>query len=143
MAASITPPMTKDALVAQLDRALPSEGRGHRFESCRVHHFFKFQTKVQAPNPRAKGQAPSPKPRTQGPHILSRDILRTNSARGIWVRRRMHWAANFPKNQTPCHGGIAPQPIPHPALGHDTFCVSPTIFNSSLCSLVTAGAIKV
>ena len=29
---------TKDALVAQLDRALPSEGRGHRFESCRVHH---------------------------------------------------------------------------------------------------------
>src|SRR3546814_3268994 len=24
--------------VAQLDRALPSEGRGHRFESCRVHH---------------------------------------------------------------------------------------------------------
>ncbi len=24
------------ALVAQLDRALPSEGRGHRFESCRV-----------------------------------------------------------------------------------------------------------
>ena len=25
--------------VAQLDRALPSEGRGHRFESCRVRHF--------------------------------------------------------------------------------------------------------
>ncbi len=25
-----------DAPVAQLDRALPSEGRGHRFESCRV-----------------------------------------------------------------------------------------------------------
>ena len=24
--------------VAQLDRALPSEGRGHRFESCRVRH---------------------------------------------------------------------------------------------------------
>jgi hypothetical protein len=24
------------APVAQLDRALPSEGRGHRFESCRV-----------------------------------------------------------------------------------------------------------
>ena len=30
--------ISKDALVAQLDRALPSEGRGHRFESCRVHH---------------------------------------------------------------------------------------------------------
>ena len=28
------------APVAQLDRALPSEGRGHRFESCRVRHFF-------------------------------------------------------------------------------------------------------
>ena len=27
------------ASVAQLDRVLPSEGRGHRFESCRVHHF--------------------------------------------------------------------------------------------------------
>src|SRR3569623_1200640 len=28
----------KSAPVAQLDRALPSEGRGHRFESCRVRH---------------------------------------------------------------------------------------------------------
>ena len=27
------------APVAQPDRALPSEGRGHRFESCRVRHF--------------------------------------------------------------------------------------------------------
>src|SRR5690554_5733501 len=27
------------APVAQLDRVLPSEGRGHRFESCRVRHF--------------------------------------------------------------------------------------------------------
>ena len=27
------------ALVAQLDRALPSEGRGHRFDSCRVRQF--------------------------------------------------------------------------------------------------------
>jgi hypothetical protein len=26
----------EQAPVAQLDRALPSEGRGHRFESCRV-----------------------------------------------------------------------------------------------------------
>ena len=25
-----------DAPVAQLDRALPSEGRGHKFDSCRV-----------------------------------------------------------------------------------------------------------
>ena len=28
------------APVAQLDRALPSEGRGHKFESCRVRQFF-------------------------------------------------------------------------------------------------------
>ena len=30
------------APVAQLDRALPSEGRGHRFESCRVHQLFQL-----------------------------------------------------------------------------------------------------
>ena len=29
----------QSAPVAQLDRVLPSEGRGHRFESCRVRHF--------------------------------------------------------------------------------------------------------
>ena len=32
----------RHAPVAQLDRALPSEGRGHRFESCRVHHHLPF-----------------------------------------------------------------------------------------------------
>ena len=30
----------KNAPVAQLDRALPSEGRGQRFESSRVRHFL-------------------------------------------------------------------------------------------------------
>ena len=30
-----------DAPVAQLDRVLPSEGRGHWFESSRVHHIRK------------------------------------------------------------------------------------------------------
>ena len=34
------------APVAQLDRALPSEGRGHRFESCRVRH---CRTKDRSP----------------------------------------------------------------------------------------------
>ncbi len=29
------------APIAQLDRALPSEGRGHWFESSWVHHIFK------------------------------------------------------------------------------------------------------
>lgn len=30
------------APVAQLDRALPSEGKGHTFESCRVRHLSKL-----------------------------------------------------------------------------------------------------
>src|SRR5579883_2576216 len=36
------------APVAQLDRALPSEGRGREFESRRVRH---FGTKLGTPNP--------------------------------------------------------------------------------------------
>lgn len=32
------------APVAQLDRALPSEGRGQRFESSRVHQYFQSVT---------------------------------------------------------------------------------------------------
>src|SRR5436190_17880279 len=40
--AGLTPP---DAPVAQLDRVLPSEGEGHRFESCRVRHPYRWQTK--------------------------------------------------------------------------------------------------
>jgi hypothetical protein len=31
--------MNPEAPVAQLDRALPSEGKGHTFESCRVRQF--------------------------------------------------------------------------------------------------------
>lgn len=34
---AIQPPRL--APVAQLDRALPSEGKGHTFESCRARHF--------------------------------------------------------------------------------------------------------
>src|SRR5271154_5920030 len=33
------------APVAQLDRALPSEGRGHKFESCRVRQIFQRDTR--------------------------------------------------------------------------------------------------
>src|SRR4051812_44705991 len=33
--------LDRSAPVAQLDRALPSEGRGHKFESCRARHDFK------------------------------------------------------------------------------------------------------
>src|SRR5690554_1287939 len=36
------------ALVAQLDRVLPSEGRGHRFKSCRVRHIL-FSIAIQIP----------------------------------------------------------------------------------------------
>src|SRR6185312_13510642 len=36
------------APVAQLDRALPSEGKGHTFESCRARH---FGTKLGTPKP--------------------------------------------------------------------------------------------
>jgi hypothetical protein len=32
--------MNRNAPVAQLDRALPSEGKGHTFESCRVRQSF-------------------------------------------------------------------------------------------------------
>jgi hypothetical protein len=32
--------MNLAAPVAQLDRALPSEGKGHTFESCRVRQLF-------------------------------------------------------------------------------------------------------
>ena len=39
--AAIPPP---NAPVAQLDRALPSEGRGHRFESCRVRQASQILT---------------------------------------------------------------------------------------------------
>ena len=35
-------PQAPRAPVAQLDRALPSEGRGHRFESCRVRQIFQY-----------------------------------------------------------------------------------------------------
>ena len=34
---NLGPPAT-EALVARLDRALPSEGKGHKFESCRARH---------------------------------------------------------------------------------------------------------
>ena len=40
------------ASVAQLDRVLPSEGRGRGFESRRVHHIFSFwlsQTVYETP----------------------------------------------------------------------------------------------
>jgi hypothetical protein len=39
--------MKPNAPVAQLDRALPSEGKGHTFESCRVRQSQKIHLKVR------------------------------------------------------------------------------------------------
>ena len=44
--------MSPVAPVAQLDRALPSEGKGHTFESCRVRQFFAFPKSLSAECPR-------------------------------------------------------------------------------------------
>ncbi len=41
----------RDAPVAQLDRVLPSEGRGHRFESCRVRQQNQGLTGLPAHSP--------------------------------------------------------------------------------------------
>jgi hypothetical protein len=43
------------APVAQLDRALPSGGRGHRFESCRARHL-----PGRRPRPTRRGLSPQP-----------------------------------------------------------------------------------
>jgi hypothetical protein len=47
--------MNRDAPVAQLDRALPSEGKGHTFESCRVRQFLNgFTSRRRDPPTRSK-----------------------------------------------------------------------------------------
>jgi hypothetical protein len=40
------------APVAQLDRALPSEGKGHTFESCRVRQYFQWLAEISSLQPR-------------------------------------------------------------------------------------------
>ena len=42
--------MNRNAPVAQLDRALPSEGKGHTFESCRVRQQIRQLLNVAKPN---------------------------------------------------------------------------------------------
>ena len=54
-----SPKRPLQAPVAQLDRALPSEGRGHRFESCRVHHFLPVKSDIWHLPPLA-GSGPCP-----------------------------------------------------------------------------------
>jgi hypothetical protein len=44
-----------EAPVAQLDRALPSEGKGHTFESCRVRQFDTIQNRNLSMTSRRSG----------------------------------------------------------------------------------------
>ena len=60
----------RDAPVAQLDRAPPSEGGGHTFESCRVRH---FRTKLGTP----AGAAP---PITSRSSTVPRPMIRISSS---------------------------------------------------------------
>ena len=39
----------KDAPVAQLDRVNASEALGHKFESCRAHHYFRLTSAHKFP----------------------------------------------------------------------------------------------
>jgi hypothetical protein len=48
--------MNLEAPVAQLDRALPSEGKGHTFESCRVRQFAICA--ISPPRPAGGGRMP-------------------------------------------------------------------------------------
>ncbi len=41
----------RDAPVAQLDRAPPSEGGGHTFESCRARHLLIAKVGIEGSNP--------------------------------------------------------------------------------------------
>jgi hypothetical protein len=50
----------QDAPVAQLDRASPSEGEGHRFESCRVRQLLAFKLRIRGSGVRISSGAPFP-----------------------------------------------------------------------------------
>ena len=50
---------SSNAPVAQLDRVLPSEGKGHRFESCRAHHHSAILPQISE---RLRGLRPSGAP---------------------------------------------------------------------------------
>jgi hypothetical protein len=62
------------APVAQLDRALPSGGRGHRFESCRAHS----ERTVEAPHVPACGASPSLQMR-KAPEVQSGPFVRSGT----------------------------------------------------------------
>ena len=71
------------APVAQLDRALPSEGRGHTFESCRVHQFPISLKSMHAPQKAASGLVELVSDGHQSVHVENRELscLRLDDAR--------------------------------------------------------------
>src|SRR5882762_6004810 len=48
--------MNLNAPVAQLDRALPSEGKGHTFESCRVRQLRRIRDVLRSATPGYAGR---------------------------------------------------------------------------------------
>ena len=83
-----------DAPVAQLDRALPSEGKGHKFESCRARQFHPNQL-CHAPRSRHDRDDPDARPRARvqrkrvsaAPDLQVRKFLKDRYATSGY-----HWA---------------------------------------------------
>ncbi len=67
-------PRSRSAPVAQLDRALPSEGRGHRFESCRVHQPPKPQPPPHIRSTGARARAVPNSPRSSSAPAARRNV---------------------------------------------------------------------
>ena len=80
------------ASVAQLDRVLPSEGRGHRFESCRVHHF-----QTASPFALTRQQAPPARGCERQRNFVCRDAVPGFGDFGdcVLAVRRQQQAAQF------------------------------------------------
>jgi hypothetical protein len=66
--------MNRNAPVAQLDRALPSEGKGHTFESCRVRHIYKYLDR-SFPHPQCAGYQMATKPSKKVTQVRALDRL--------------------------------------------------------------------
>src|ERR1700720_3168118 len=102
--------MNPDAPVAQLDRALPSEGKGHTFESCRVRHFDRARyhaLPAAAPASRmipascgSPGREPRNPARDVGPEILVLRSEPTNEHR-LLVPTTNAWKASHTNTPYP------------------------------------------
>src|SRR3984893_7611709 len=97
----------RDAPVAQLDRAPPSEGGGHTFESCRVRHLSKESF---APWVAATGAAaPRPPLETPSPFWARCRLPRTS----LWMNR-LPAGEHFHKLRDPLGARFGPFGIVHP-----------------------------